>query len=55
VREVGGVVGDGGSGRKGESSRKTCGSLYTGEKGGDEDGIEGVVGKAAELWSARFV
>jgi hypothetical protein len=37
-----------------ESSRKTCGSLYTSEKGGDEDGIEGVVGKAAELWSGKF-
>jgi hypothetical protein len=36
------------------SSRKTCGSLYTGEKGGDEDGVKGVVGKAAELWSRRF-
>jgi hypothetical protein len=36
------------------SSRKTCGSLYTGEEGGNEDGIEGVVGKAAELWSRRF-
>jgi hypothetical protein len=34
-------------------SRKTCGALYTGEKGGDEDGIEGVVGEAAELWSER--
>jgi hypothetical protein len=31
------------------SSRKTCGALYTGEKGGDEDGIEGVVGEATEL------
>jgi hypothetical protein len=32
------------------SSRKACGSLYAGEKGGEEDGIEGVVGEAAELW-----
>ena len=31
------------------SSRKTSGSLYAGEKGGEEDGVEGVVGKAAEL------
>jgi hypothetical protein len=36
------------------SSRKTCGALYTGEKGGDEDGIEGVVGEATELWSRRM-
>lgn len=31
------------------SSRKACGSLYTGEEGGEEDGIEGVVGETTEL------
>lgn len=39
----------GGVGRR-SSSRKACGSLYTGEEGGEEDGIEGVVSEAAELW-----
>ena len=37
------------------SSRKASGSLYAGEKGGEEDGVNGVVGKAAELWSAKEV
>ena len=31
------------------SSRKASGSLHAGEKGREEDGVEGVVGKAAEL------
>ena len=32
------------------SSRKTCRSLDAGEEGGEEDGVKGVVGEAAELY-----
>ena len=43
----------GGVDKQRSSSRKARGSLYTGEEGGEEDGVEGVVGEAAELWRGR--
>ena len=35
-------------GRK-RDARETCTALDAGEEGGEEDGVEGVVGQAAEL------